>query len=81
MGKTTVKLATLLFLFVLMAGGPAMAAKEIHGADSSFRSQGITILWAILKGASEETSLVHIRILHDKAVAPGLTFFGVEAVD
>ncbi len=73
-------LCAVLFI-VLLAGRPALAATEIHGADSSFRAQGITILWAILKGASEETSFVHIRILHDKAAAPGLTFFGVEAVD
>jgi hypothetical protein len=81
MVKTAVKLATLLFLFALMAGGPALAATEIHGADSSFRAQGVTILWAILKGASEENSFVHIRILHDTAAAPGLQFYRVEAVD
>ena len=81
MGKTAVNWATLLLLFVLMAGRPAFAATEIHGADSSFRSQGITILWAILKGPSEETSFVHIRIMHDKAAAPGLQFYRIEAVD
>jgi len=81
MGKTAVKLATLLFLFALLAGKPAFAAAELHGADSSFRAQGVTVLWAILKGASEETSLVHMRILHDQAEAPGLQFYRVEAVD
>jgi len=81
MGKTAVKLVTLLFLFALTAGRPVWAATEIHGADSSFRAQGITVLWGILKGASEETSFVHIRILHDRAAAPGLTFYRVEAVD
>jgi hypothetical protein len=79
--KTAVNLATLLLLFVLMAGRPALAATEIHGADSSFRAQGITILWAILKGASEESSFVHIRILHDGIAAPGLRFYRIEAVD
>ena len=66
---------------ILLAGRPALAATEIHGADSSFRAEGITILWAILKGASEENSFVHIRILHDTAAAPAITLFGVEAVD
>jgi len=74
-------LATLLLMLLLSAGRPALAATEIHGADSSFRSQGITILWAILKGPSEETSFVHIRILHDKIAAPGLRFYRIEAVD
>jgi hypothetical protein len=68
-------------LFILLAGRPAFAATEIHGADSSFRAEGVTILWGILKGSSEETSYVHIRILHDAAAAPGLTFYRVEAVD
>jgi hypothetical protein len=71
----------LMLLLVLLAGRPAIAATELHGADSSFRAQGITILWAILKGASEETTFVHMRVLHDKAAAPGLQFYRVEAVD
>ena len=73
--------AGLALLLALAAGRPALAATELHGADSSFRAQGITILWAILKGPTEETSQVHIRILHDKGAAPALAFFGVEAVD
>lgn len=70
-----------LALLLALAGRPAFAATELHGADSSFRAQGITILWAILKGSSEENSYVHIRILHDAAAAPALTLFGIEAVD
>jgi hypothetical protein len=70
-----------LLLVVLAVGRPAWAGTEIHGADSSFRSQGITILWAILKGSSEENSLVYVRILHDEAASPNLRFYRVEAVD
>ena len=81
MDKMAWKLGGLILLVLLIAGRPALAATEIHGADSSFRAQGITILWAILKGASEETSFVHIRVLHDAAAAPGLRFYRVEAVD
>ncbi|TRZ49179.1 hypothetical protein D4S03_08705 [bacterium] len=62
-------------------GRPALAATELHGADSSFKAQGITILWAILKGPSEENTFVHIRILHDAVAAPAITLFSVEAVD
>jgi len=74
-------LAGLLIWLMLSAGTPAIAGTELHGADSSFRAQGITILWAILKSASEETTFVHMRILHDQAAAPGLQFYRVEAVD
>ena len=48
--STVAGLVLLVFLMVLMAGRPALAATELHGADSSFRTGGITILWAILKG-------------------------------
>jgi hypothetical protein len=81
MGKMTGALAGLILIILLIAGRPAFAATEIHGADSSFRAQGLTVLWGILKGSSEETSFVHIRILHDRVAAPGLTFYRVEAVD
>ena len=81
MGRVAGTVAGLVLIILLVAGRPAFAATEIHGADSSFRAQGLTILWAILKGPSEETSHVYIRILHDQAAVPGLTFFGVEAVD
>ncbi|MDD5100906.1 MAG: hypothetical protein PHP66_08145 [Syntrophales bacterium] len=81
MDRVSGTVAGLVLIVLLIAGRPAFAATEIHGADSSFRAQGITILWAILKGASEETSFVHIRILHDKAAAPGLRFYRIEAVD
>lgn len=81
MGKVAGTVVGLVLIIFLIAGRPAFAATEIHGADSSFQAEGITVLWAILKGASEETSLVHVRILHDQAAAPGLQFYRVEAVD
>jgi hypothetical protein len=81
MGKTAVTLAAMAFLLALSTGIPAIAATEIHGADSSFRAEGVTILWGILKGSSEETSYVHIRILYAASAAPGLAFYRVEAVD
>ena len=67
------------FLWALL-GQTAPAGQEVHGADSSFRAQGVTILWAILKGSAEESSFVHIRILHDAASSLALKFFGIEAV-
>ncbi len=81
MGQRALILVGLGLLLVLTMGRPASAATELHGADSSFRAQGITILWAILKGSSEENTFVHIRILHDAVAAPAITLFGVEAVD
>lgn len=69
-----------LFLWALL-GQTALAGKEIHGADSVFRTEGVTVLWAILKGGSEASTIVHIRILRDAGTPPALDFFSVEAVD
>jgi len=79
MCKVAETVAGLVLIILLIAGRPAFAATEIHGADSSFRAQGITILWAILKGPAEESSFVHIRIL--QADPGSFRFYGVEAVD
>jgi len=81
MCKVAGTVAGLVLIILLIAGRPAFAATEIHGADSSFRAEGVTVLWGILKGSSEETSYVHIRILYAASAAPALGFFSVEAVD
>jgi hypothetical protein len=52
---------------------------EFHGADSVFEREGITILWAILKGPTEESSWVYIKIVNS-GKSPFQTF-SVEAVD
>ena len=58
---------------------PAFGREEFHGADSTFQREGITILWAILKGPTEESSWVYIKIIN----SPKSPFqiFSVEAVD
>jgi len=58
---------------------PAFGQEEFHGADSVFEAEGITILWAILKGPTEESSWVYIKIIN----SPKSPFqvFSVEAVD
>jgi len=58
---------------------PLFGQTEFHGADSAFEREGITILWAILKGPTEESSWVYIKIVNS-----GKSFFqifSVEAVD
>ena len=59
----------------------AFGQKEYHGADSVFRMEGITILWAILKGPDEDHSWVHLKIVYPEAGNRRYPFFSVEAVD
>jgi hypothetical protein len=55
--------------------------KEYHGADSVFRMEGVTILWAILKGSDENSSWVYTRIINNRDGNGSFQCFGVEAVD
>ena len=58
---------------------PIFGQTEFHGADSVFEGEGITILWAILKGPTEETSWVYIKIINSEKSL--FRIFSVEAVD
>jgi len=58
---------------------PVFGQTEFHGADSVFEKEGITILWAVLKGPTEESSWVYIKIINSRK-SP-FQIFSVEAVD
>jgi hypothetical protein len=71
---------TLLFWFI-MESSRAQGKIEYHGADSLFEKEGIVILWAILKGSTEESSWVYIKIIQTGEGSASFQLFGVEAVD
>ena len=55
-----------------------VAAQELHGANDVFATPGVTIAWAILRGATEDSTQVVLRI----AVEPKtFTHVGVDGVD
>jgi len=60
---------------------PVYAQMEFHGADSFFEKEGIVILWAILKGSTEEDSWVYMKIIQTGQRPVSFQSFGVEAVD
>jgi hypothetical protein len=60
---------------------PVLGQREFHGADSVFEKDGITILWAILKGPTEESSWVHIKIICSEESSNPFQFFSMEAED
>jgi hypothetical protein len=41
-------------------------SNEYHGADSTFKVNGISIFWAILKGSEESNSWVHVKIIYQE---------------
>jgi hypothetical protein len=74
-------LALPLFVSLCLAGPPALAQREYHGADSVFEKEGVVILWGILKGKDEGSSWVIMEILNPVREEGGFQIFGVEAVD
>jgi hypothetical protein len=80
MKKQFFPVLTILWL-VLIAWdvSPLYGQKEFHGADSVFEKEGMTILWAILKGPIEEDSWVYIKILNSGKNP--FERFSVQAVD
>jgi hypothetical protein len=79
-GVVFVLALTLLFWFT-MESSRAQGKREYHGADSLFEKEGIVILWAILKGLTEESSWVYIKIIQTGGGPASFQLFRVEAVD
>ena len=72
-------LVVLWMVLIICEISPVFGQNEFHGADSVFEREGITILWAILKGPTEESSWVYIKIINSEKNP--LQIFSVEAVD
>lgn len=50
-------------LCLLAGAGRATAqGQQVHGADSIFATDGVAIVWAVVKGATEANTMVVIRI-------------------
>jgi hypothetical protein len=68
-------------ILITLAVPFAFGQQEYHGADSVFRMEGITILWAILKGPDEDRSWVQLKIVYPEEGNFRYQLFSVEAVD
>jgi hypothetical protein len=69
-------LATL--LTVPVWGNSTAQPAEVHGATATFAAPGLVVAWAILRGPTEETTRVVLRIT---AVGTRYRLVAVEAVD
>ena len=79
MKKSIIILIVLSVALIIWEISPVFGQKEFHGADSVFEREGITILWTILKGSTEESSWVYIKIINSGKNL--FHIFSVEAVD
>ena len=54
---------------------------ELHGADSTFQTEGLVLMWAVLRGTDEQSTQVVLDIVQASAAAERFRFYSVEAVD
>jgi hypothetical protein len=59
-----VKLAAVLILIFSFICFPAHAG-EVHGASDTYAGEGVAIVWGVLRGASEESTVVVVRVAAD----------------
>lgn len=50
------------------AGRAADAPREMHGSADAFAVPGMALAWGVLRGATEDTTMVVVRIVTDPAV-------------
>ena len=56
--------AAVAWICISLLAAPAQA-REVHGASDSFAGQGVAVVWGVLRGATEETTLVVLRVAAD----------------
>ena len=61
-----------------IAAKAADSPAEIHGHSDVFAGNGIAIAWGILRGASEDTTMIVLRVAADPAVYARLAADGVD---
>ena len=67
-------------LLVTLACGvaPAAGSELVHGADSTFAARGIVVLWAVLRGADESSTVVVLRVVRLDASHGALAVDGID---
>jgi hypothetical protein len=53
------------FVFLLALLTSTTQAADIHGASDAFAGDGVAIVWGVLRGANEESTLVVVRVAAD----------------
>jgi hypothetical protein len=56
-------MAFLALLPLAWSAPPSAEGQQIHGENSSFLGQGVAMVWGVLRGASEESTQVILRIV------------------
>lgn len=68
----------LCFLLTAAGAGPGAAQTVVHGADSLYAGPTVKLAWAMLKGGSEETTRVILRVVN---IADAYRYVRADGVD
>jgi len=63
---------------LLAAAHASGQTRELHGASDAFAGDGVSIAWAVLRGADEELTQVRLRVLADPARYAHFAVFGID---
>jgi hypothetical protein len=70
--------ARLLVPFAIVVSSALCAQDKVHGADSIFSAPTVKIGWAVKKGASEQATLVMIRLVNSAGAYREVAVEGVD---
>ena len=80
-GRTIGRLLQALLVGWALCPGPLLAqpaATEVHGTSDGFAGSGVAIAWAVLRGTSEETTLIVLRVAADPGLYSRVVVDGVD---
>jgi hypothetical protein len=70
---------TLVFAALLLAAAHASGqTRELHGASDTFAGDGVSVAWAVLRGADEDKTQVRLRVLADPARYAHFAIHGID---
>ena len=67
----------LVALCLVLLATPARA-QEVHGASDAFAGNGVAVVWGVLRGATEENTIVTLRVAADARRYSHLEVAGVD---
>ena len=62
----------------MLSGQAADMPREIHGSADAFAAPGMALAWGVLRGATDDATLVVIRIVTDSAVFTDVAVAGID---
>lgn len=78
MKAPTAALVVVPALAAALAAAAAGAAELVHGGDAAYAGHGVVVLWGVLRGTDETTTVVVIRVVR---VDPALGGIAVDGID